>query len=691
MGNSSSTSKETQRANERKYVRSLGDRYPLGDAELRKWCWCHEKLASGSSSLGLPAGVKATTFGPLSAVAVWSTLYGDFNPYVRRPATSPAENSNKGVIIGRTNASNKALDAINNVEQHLFPAGLGPSIIQKALGLPSLKRTEYNMLSGENGIDLDEEHFYSIASSVNQYLTSREDAYSSSQSQQSLEDFLEGVSTSCGRRGSRASLSKLFAVSITSHNNANQPERLRKAEASTVINTAYCLALAASFLRNVAATVNRDAIPINVQDFIPQTDPKEMQSMVNSLIESAQKQRRDGGVGGGMGGGNFTFDYSYGANNTNTSDSSDTNETTMISLDEFLEWAETTVPMIASALPTFLQVLFTFFTPATGITGDNENNNEPRFPPGVTPLWMPSLTVDQSRHSTHSSPTSSFFHAPPSSSFDLFALSCTSLTLASGRWHRLFSSEANGLSCNRLMHSIIGYGGPTIIIIRSKDLSDKGKCSSGMFGAYTHSPWSQESSSFYGNSDCFLFRLGSDPLAVYRPKGGDTDGLDAFGAGNTSNKNESETRNYMYYNPEARSKGYDGLAHGVGFGGTSELPRLYIDEFLDGCRAAPEDLTYEKGPLLSGLKDSNSSATSHFEVEAMEAWGVGTSELVEEALLARVGQRADKQKQIKKAMKGKGQFLEDLQLTGAKVFQHRDQIRGRDGGCDLDKSEGEEE
>lgn len=245
------------------------------------------------------------------------------------------------------------------------------------------------------------------------------------------------------------------------------------------------------------------------------------------------------------------------------------------------------------------------------------------------------------------------------------------------------------------MNAILGYGGPTIILIRSSDTSDKGKCGNGVFGAYTCTPWTQELPGFYGNSDCFLFRLGPDPMAVYRPKGGgDTGGMDTFGMNNATTNHDSETNNYMYFNPEARSKGYDGLAHGIGFGGNSDLPRLYIDEVLDGCRAAPEDMTYEKGTLLSGLKESNSSATSQFEVEAIEAWGVGTPELVENALLARDGQREDVQKRIRKAMKGaKGQFLEDFQtgLVGNKVFQHRDQMQARDGVCNLNEDDDEED
>ena len=121
------------------------------------------------------------------------------------------------------------------------------------------------------------------------------------------------------------------------------------------------------------------------------------------------------------------------------------------------------------------------------------------------------------------------------------------------------------------------------------------------------------------------------------------------------------------------------------------MPRLFIDEILDGCRAAPDDLTFGKGPLLSGVKEFSSS-TSHFEVEAIEAWGVGISQLVEDALLARDGQRKDAQKRIRQAMKGaKGQFLEDFQsgLAGNKLFQHRDQIQGREGLCNIDRMEEE--
>ena len=665
MGVSASTTRETQRANERAFIRSLGDRYPLGDAEIRKWCWVYNRLSSSSP---LPSDQLSQDSSNLSVLAIWSAVYGEYNPYVRKSESESHAHAHapNNSFDGRVHAGKQLSEAIAYAEQYIFSSGLSSDVSQRALRLgiiPKPKSAETDLQSASTAAELAafEESYYSIDSLVNKYM--KEDG---SQSQVGLEDFLEGISCACGRRGSRTSLSKLFAIA----SNKAQPGRNEKVDAFRLISTAYYLALGSSYLKSVAANKGNTKC---LTDFVPEDNPKVMQSMVDSLIQSASKQRQSGG---GMGG-NFGYNYAIPAP-TNTESSTYDDDTT-VTLEEFTTWTETQAPMIGSALPTFLHVLFTFFSSAS-------DKKEQRFPPGVTPLWIPTLTVEQSKQTTHSSsPTSTFFQQ--STSFDLFALSCTSLTLSAGRWHRLFSSEANGLSANRLMHSIFGYGGPTIIIIRSKDTTDEGKCGSGVFGAFTFTPWTEESSNFYGNSDCFLFRLGPDPMAVYRPTGGDVSG---YGTNNEKQK-EDATRNYMYYNPEARSKGYDGLSHGIGFGGTHDLPRLFIDDVLDKCRAAREDLTYEKGPLLSGLKDSNSS-TSHFEVETIEAWGVGTSQLVDEALEARYGQRLDKQKEIQKAMKGaKGQFLEDMQsgFHGNKIFGHRDQIRGREGDCGLEEEEEE--
>ena len=615
MGNSAST--ESDLTKEKAFIQSLGDRFPLGDSGLRKFVWCYQNLVVGAQP---PAGIDDS---PLQCLGTWSSVYGLYESTSYVDPLPPAQ---------------KLTEALKIVEQHIFTPGLGTCLIERALCLGLSKQTQItNTCSVEfpkRPMSMEETlawktNYFSISSIMNQ-----------GPSNYPLEDFLEGISVSCGRRGSRAALTKLFMISCKNES--------KTANVSDVICTAYCITLAGSYLKNVSI----DATNTDWKYFLPQKTEKDTKAMVQSLIDSASKQRLSVGS---FSGGNFDSD-----NNAS------------VSLDEFVEWAETTAPLISSALPTFLHVLFSYFVPTKAFTKGNDK--EPRFPFGVTPLWIPSLTVETKESVT--SPASSMIVDPSTCMFDLFALSCTSLPLASGRWHRLFSSEANGLSCNRLMHSILGYGGPTLILIRAKN-------NLGTFGAYTFTSWTHESGAFYGNSDCYLFRLGPDPFALYRPKGSGVMSMDTEQTGS-----KDETRNYQYFNPEARSKGYDGLAHGIGFGGTPEKPRLYIDEVLDGSCAQSDDLTFENGPLLSGTPSNGS-----FEVEAIEAWGVGSSQQITDALYTRDGQREDAAKKIRQAMKGaKGQFLEDFQsgLAGNKLFQHRDQIRGRDGDCGLESNGGDQ-
>ena len=62
-----------------------------------------------------------------------------------------------------------------------------------------------------------------------------------------------------------------------------------------------------------------------------------------------------------------------------------------------------------------------------------------------------------------------------------------------------------------------------------------------------------ESRHFYGDSNCFLYQL--EPMTkIYQPRSASV------------LQHDDGTKNYMYCNPEARSKGYDGQAHGIGFG-----------------------------------------------------------------------------------------------------------------------------
>ena len=226
------------------------------------------------------------------------------------------------------------------------------------------------------------------------------------------------------------------------------------------------------------------------------------------------------------------------------------------------------------------------------------------------------------------------------------------------QFYRLYTSASDGLSFNRLQNALLGYGGPTLLIIQS------GRST---FGAFTASPW-KESKDFYGNHDCFLYRLLPETTAVYRPSGS---------TAKSSNR-------FMYCNSFARSRGFDQQSHGIGFGGSKEQPRLFLAESFDNCRAGSDDLTFEKGPLLAG-RGGGSAADAMFEIDNLEVWGVGGTAVVKESLKARSRSRDVRQAAINKARKvDKAAFLDDLRsgVIENKAFAHRDQIQGRDGTTD---------
>jgi len=298
-----------------------------------------------------------------------------------------------------------------------------------------------------------------------------------------------------------------------------------------------------------------------------------------------------------------------------------------ISLELFLTWAEANAPCLSSCLETFMHLILFPDKP---------------YPPSRSEFVFPKL---RGQHSA-------FFEKDGSPLLFTFAAMSPSL---GGAWHRLYTSDSDGLSFNRLQNSLLGYSGPTLIIIKEAETG-------GIFGASTTTAW-KESKDFYGNSDCFLFGI-QPTVKVMRPRGVGT--------------------NFMYCNSESRSRGYDGLAHGIGFGGDTTNPRLFISEAFDGCKAGASDLTFEGGRLLPPRELGNPSKI--FDLESMEVWGVGGDSLVAGALGDRHKQREIVASNIRKARKvDKAQFLDDFQsgLIESKAFNHRGQMRGR-ADCRVD-------
>lgn len=77
---------------------------------------------------------------------------------------------------------------------------------------------------------------------------------------------------------------------------------------------------------------------------------------------------------------------------------------------------------------------------------------------------------------------------------DIFPLALYSETLQ-GDWKLLYSTAADGLSFNRIMYNILGYHGPTCILIRCQNNPDSDAAT--VMGAFVTKPW-KECNRFYG-------------------------------------------------------------------------------------------------------------------------------------------------------------------------------------------------
>ena len=184
----------------------------------------------------------------------------------------------------------------------------------------------------------------------------------------------------------------------------------------------------------------------------------------------------------------------------------------------------------------------------------------------------------------------------------------------------------------------------------------------GTFGAYTSHKW-KDSVDFYGTKDCFLYQL-QPSLAIYRPK-------------------ERGSSNFMYCNssevkkPPRSGPGNASASFGIGFGGTTKQPRLYISGSFDKCIAHFRDSTFEDGELLTPAMQNGT-----FDVDMLEVWGTGGEEVISRALKARSDRREVVDSHIIRSRQvDKKQFLNDFNsgLIESKAFAHREQIRGGAG------------
>ena len=217
------------------------------------------------------------------------------------------------------------------------------------------------------------------------------------------------------------------------------------------------------------------------------------------------------------------------------------------------------------------------------------------------------------------------------------------------QWERLYSSDKDGRSFNRLDWSLLGYTGATVTVIKTTQ--------DAVIGAYTAVPW-KESSHFYGGAESYLFQL-EPQLAVYRPQGLE--------------------HNFAYLHTSHKSTLMPGLDRdlpcGLGFGGTLDNPRLFIPESFDHCNAGFLDKTYSPGNLLP------LSALEKFEISCVEIWGVGSNETIKKAMhdQAEYRERNEMYTQEARMVHDKKDFLKDFEtgLIPNDLYNHKRDSRGR--------------
>ena len=274
----------------------------------------------------------------------------------------------------------------------------------------------------------------------------------------------------------------------------------------------------------------------------------------------------------------------------------------------FKNWAQTKVPLLSSVLSTFMSNL---------LFHGHHTDHQLHFTPFILPeLDQPSSIFDENKK------------------VSLFALACTSPKLM-GVWHNLYSFEYHGNSMNRLQHAILGYDGPSLVVIETTE--------GHVLGACVSHKW-KHSCEFHGNSDAFLFQLNPE-LDVFLPTG--------------------EGTNYCILNKA-----------GMGFGGTKDKPRIFLPYDLEGCRACSIDKTFQSGNLIP---NDSMGWPERFEIKSIEVWATGDEETVRKGLMAREESRRIIESTINsiRTIKDKSVFVEDINLIDTKLYKHRDETRGR--------------
>lgn len=267
-----------------------------------------------------------------------------------------------------------------------------------------------------------------------------------------------------------------------------------------------------------------------------------------------------------------------------------------VSLAQFQRWVSERAPLLHHCLSTFVHTRCFLYGSAArtkGVTGL----------PSTAGDLPPSMAVFSPPQPQQPSVLLEEFQA------ELFGLALSNKALQ-GPWLRLYTSEEDGMSFNRVCFKLTGFGGPTVILVKEKGTG-------AVYGGCADSPW-KESNSCYGGERSFLLSLAPEFKIIPSKIGGN--------------------RNFQYLN----LKGFS-LPHGIGMGGTTDAFRFFLPEALDStCVGRSACLTFDEGLLCP-------HPSRNFEVDILEVWGVGGEQGLREALDEREEHRKIVAQQINKA------------------------------------------
>ena len=192
----------------------------------------------------------------------------------------------------------------------------------------------------------------------------------------------------------------------------------------------------------------------------------------------------------------------------------------------------------------------------------------------------------------------------------LLALGMASPRCAGATLRRLYASGTDGLSFFRLCDLILGWAGPSLLVVRATGGQ--------IFGALLDEPW-RDAFDFYGGSGCLV--LGLAPVYVCcRPRLG-------------------SNRQFQYLNTKGSAAKVKGLC--VGSGGSPASARLLVPDALADAAVYVREtcLAFEAGDVAGGAAAADGGAV---DVAALEVWGVGDADALAAADAGRAANREDR-------------------------------------------------